>query len=271
MTATDPRVGSERARWRHSADRPLRIVERNLVVARQTWVSQLGGLLEPFLFLFSIGVGVGALVDGVQGPGGVEIPYRTFVAPALLASAAMNTAVFQSTIEFFARIKWLNTYDAMLATPITVGDVLAGEMSWILLRVFVNAGAFTLTMAAMGLLESWWAVLLVPVAVLVGFAFAGLGFLAASVMRTWLDFDFVFLATVPLFLFSASFFPLEQYPEGVGWVVRFTPLYHGVRLCRDLALGSVGWSALVAVAYLGLMGAGALAVAQIRLRRVLQP
>lgn len=251
--------------------RPWRVVERNAHVARQSWITQIASLAEPFLFLFSIGVGVGALVSGVEGPDGALVPYRTFVAPALLASAAMNTAVFSAAIDFFAKFKWIQTYDAMLATPITTGDVLHGELLWVLARIAVNSAAFIVTMAALGLLESPWAVLLLPTAVLVAFAFAGAGFLAATHLRSWLDFDLVQLGLIPLFLFSASFFPISQYPEGLAWVVRLTPLYHGVDLCRDLALGAVDWTALVSVAYLTVMGFATMRAADRRLTIMLQP
>ena len=256
---------------RTSIGRPWRVVERNAHVARQSWFTHVAALAEPFLFLFSIGVGVGALVSGVEGPGGTEVPYRTFVAPALLASAAMNSAVFSTAIDFFAKFKWIQTYDAMLATPITTADVLHGELLWVVLRIGVNSSAFIVTMAALGLLESAWALLLLPAAILVAFAFGSAGFLAATYLRTWLDFDLVQLALIPLFLFSASFFPLTQYPDGLAWVVRLTPLYHGVDLCRDLALGTIDWTALVSIAYLAAMGAIAMHLAERRVASLLQP
>ena len=123
----------------------------------------------------------------------------------------------------------------------------------------------------MGLVESWWGLLLAPTALLVAFAFCGAGFLAATYLRSWLDWDLVYLAIIPLFLFSASFFPLSQYPDAVAWIVRCTPLYHGVDLCRDLALGTVGWTALISIAYLTAMGLATVAAANHRLKPMLTP
>lgn len=254
-----------------SWSRPVRVLERNVRVWRTHWYGPLLGVFEPFLFLFSIGVGVGELVGLIEGPGGLAVEYRTFVAPALLASSAMNTAVFGTAFDFFAKYKWMKTYDAMLATPITPFDVIRGELAWVLVRLGIGSAAFVVTMAAMGLIESWWGVLLVPAALLVGSAFAGAGFATATVLRSWTDFDLIYLAIVPMFLFSASFFPLSEYPQAVQWLVRLTPLYHGVDLCRDLALGAVGASALVSVAYLAVMAIGTLQVASRRLQTMLQP
>ena len=156
--------------------RSARVLERNVRVWRTHWYGPVLGLLEPFLFLFSFGIGIGELVDVIDGPGGITVDYRTFVAPALLASAAMNTAVFATAFDFFVKYKWVQTYDAMLATPITTRDVIWGELAWIIVRIALSAVAFVVTMAAMGLIESWWGFLLVPTALLVGAAFAGAGF-----------------------------------------------------------------------------------------------
>ena len=126
-------------------------------------------------------------------------------------------------------------------------------------------------MLVFGLVESWWAVLAAPVAVLIGFAFAGAGLAATTCMRSFLDFDYVNLAIVPLFLFSATFFPLSQYPAALEAIVRVTPLYQGVVLERSLVLGDVHWSLLLNAAYLAVMGAVGLRIAGRRLGRLLQP
>lgn len=249
----------------------LRVFERNAVLARHYWPVLLGRLLEPFLFLFSIGVGVGALVDGVTGPDGSVIDYRSFVAPAMIATSAMNSGIFGAGIDFYAKFKWVRSYESMLATPISVGDIIRGELLWIMAVITVQSCAFVLTMLAFGLVGSWWAILLVPTALLVVFTFAAAGFLAASYLRSWLDFDYISLAIVPLYLFSGSFFPLDRYPGAIADVVRFTPLYHGVDLARDLTFGSVGISSLVSVAYLLVLGLVLLRFAERRLITMLRP
>jgi lipooligosaccharide transport system permease protein len=235
------------------------------------WYVFLTGFFEPLLYLLSIGVGVGALVGRLPGPGGRPVTYEAFVAPGLLAAAAMNGSVFDTTFNFFVKYKYAGTYDAMLATPLGVGDVALGEVGWALLRGTVYAAAFLLTMAALGLVASPWGALAVPAAVLIGYGFAGLGLAATTWMRSFVDFDFVNLALVPLFLFSATFFPLSRYPNGVAWVVRLTPLYQGVNLERSLVLGDVRWTLLVPAVYLGALGWGGVRVASARLARLLQP
>jgi lipooligosaccharide transport system permease protein len=250
---------------------PLRIVERNLVLARHGWLIYLSRLLEPFLFLFAIGVGVGALVDGLVGPNGEVVDYRAFVAPAMIATSAMNTAVFAAAFDFFAKYKWVRSYESMLATPITVLDIIRGELFWIFVTLTMQGTAFVVTMVALGLVESWWGVLLVPASLLVAYAFASAAFVAASFLRSWLDFDYVLLAIVPMFLFSGSFFPLDRYPDAIARVVAFTPLYHGVDLTRDLAFGTVDAFSLVSVAYLVTMGVLCSRIADRRLTTKLQP
>ena len=222
------------------------------------------------LFLLSIGIGVGKLV-GKLPVGGHSFDYKEFVAPGLLAAAAMNGALLDTTFNFFVKYKYSHTYDAILATPVGTGDVATGEVTWALLRGAIYSTAFLATMLVFGLVPSWWAVLVVPVAVLIGFAFAGAGLAATTYMRSWVDFDYVTLALIPLFLFSATFFPLTRYPAGLQAVIRFTPLYQGVVLVRSLVLGDVHWTLVGHAVYLFLMGAIGLRIAARRIGRLLQP
>ena len=249
----------------------MRVVERNTLAYRRMWLAFVTGLVEPLLYLLSIGIGVGGLVGKVPGPGGQPIPYDQFVAPGLLAAAAMNGAVFDTTFNFFFKFKYAHTFDAMLATPLEVGDVARGELLWALLRGSIYSAVFLVTMLIMGLVGSWWALLALPAAVLIGFAFAGAGIAATTFMRSWTDFDFVNLALIPMFLFSATFFPLSQYPTGLQWVVRCTPLYQGVALERGLTIGQLTWTMLVNVAYLAVLGTVGLQIATRRLKALLQP
>lgn len=248
--------------------RPLLLVERNLMVYRRTWVILASGLFEPLFYLLSIGVGIGKLVGHVHG-GGHVVTYTEFVAPGLMAASAMNGAIYDSTFNMFFKLKYAKTYEAVLATPLGIADVAKGEVTWALLRGTVYAAVFLMVMAAMGLVASWWAVLALPAAVLIGFAFAAVGIAATSYMTSWQDFDLVQLAILPLFLFSATFYPLSTYPVGLQWIVRFTPLYHGVALLRELTLGGVGAATLIHVIYLGAMGVLGMRVAIRRLGRLL--
>ena len=250
---------------------PVRVLERNVLAYRRSWLIFVAGFLEPLLFLLAIGIGVGELAGDVTGPSGQPISYRLFVAPGLLAISAMNGVVFDATFNFFFKFKYAHTYDAMLATPVGVRDVTRGELSWTLVRSGIYATGLLVTMLALGLVESWWAVLAVPAALLIGFGFAGVGFAATTFMRSFVDFDFINVAILPLFLFSGTFFPLSQYPGVLEAIVRITPLYQGVAIERALVLGDLDWTLLLHAAYLAAMGVIGMRVATRRMSRLLQP
>ena len=247
---------------------PRAIIERNLVLVRRNWKPFLSVFAEPFVWLFSIGVGVGALVDGFE-VGGRSLGYQEFVAPAMLAAVAANGAIIDTTFNVFFKLRYDKTYEAMIATPLTPFDIVRGDLTWALLRGSVYSATFLLAMAAMGMLSSPWAVLALPAASLIGFAFGGVGFALTTFMRSWQDFEFVTLAVMPLVLFSATFFPLSAYPEAVRWVVEVTPLYRAVVLVRELCTGLVTWSSAVSVGYLVVMGLVGLRVAARRVDRIL--
>jgi lipooligosaccharide transport system permease protein len=242
----------------------LFLVERHALVYRHTWLVFVSGVVEPLFYLLSIGVGLGQLVGSVQG-----ISYAAFVAPALLASASMNGALFDSTFNVFFRLKYEKLYDAALATPMRAGDVALGEISWALLRGALYAVAFMAVMAAMGLVYSWWALAALPAAVLTGFAFAAAGMACTTYMRSWQDFEFVTLATLPMFLFSTTFYPLSVYPRPLQFVVECTPLYQSVVMLRDLTLGTVSPAILWHAAYLAVLGVAGLLVAGRRIGKLL--
>jgi lipooligosaccharide transport system permease protein len=245
------------------------LIERHARVYRHTWLVLVSGVFEPLFYLLSIGVGIGHLVGGVTGPGGQVVGYTSFVAPALLATAAMNGAIYDSTFNVFFRLKYAKFYDAALATPMHPGDIALGEIGWALIRGGLYAVAFMGVMLALGLVHSAWAVADVPVALLIGFGSAAAGMAATTFMRSWQDFEFITLATLPMFLLSATFYPLSVYPRPVQIVVECTPLYQGVALMRGLTLGVVGPGLLWHVAYLALMGLAGLWVASGRISRLL--
>jgi len=244
------------------------LIERNLLVYRRTWMVIVSGFFEPLFYLLSIGLGLGALIGAVPF-GGQEVPYTAFVAPALMASSAMNGAIYDSTMNVFYKLREARTYDAILATPIGVGDVALGEIGWALIRGAIYATMFLLVMFVLGFVRSPLAILALPAAILIGFAFAGVGMAATTFMRTWQDMDMVQMVILPLFLFSATFYPIETYPDAVRILVQLTPLYHGVDLIRSLTTGIVGPGILVHVAYLAIMGLVGLAITSRRLERLL--
>ena len=241
---------------------------RNYIAYRGAWWLFVTGFLEPVFYLFSIGVGVGQLVTGFEFNGEV-IPYAEFVAPGMLAASAMNGALLDSTFNFFFKLKYNKLFDQMLATPLTTTDVARGELTWSLLRGGIYSLAFLIVMVAMGLVGSWWAVLAVPAALLIGFAFGGACMALTTYMRSWQDFDYVTLGTLPLFLFSATFFPITAFPTWLQWVVELTPLYRGVVLVRELTTGVLTWGSAVSVVYLLAMGLLGLAVVGRRLDKLL--
>ena len=249
--------------------RSFRLIERNLYVYRHGWLIILSGFFEPLFYLLSIGFGLGALVGTIPGPGGEPISYQLFVAPALLASSSMNGAIAESTFNFFFKLNYNKTFTSILSTPLGSGDVAVGELAWALIRGALYAIGFMVVMVVLGLVVSPWVVLAVPAALLVGFAFGAVGMAATSFMKTWQDFDLIQLVVLPLFLFSATFYPIETYPDALRVVVQLTPLYQGVDLIRSLTVGAISPILWVHVAYLLVMGVIGLLVVSRRLDKLL--
>ncbi len=247
----------------------VHLIERHARVYRHVWLVLVSGVFEPLFYLLSIGVGLGKLVGTVAGPGGHPVGFASFVAPALLATSAMNGAILDSTFNVFFRLKYAKFYDAALATPMRPGDIALGEIGWSLIRGGLYAVAFMVVMLALGLVHSAWAVADVPVALLVGFGSAAVGMTATTFMRSWQDFEYIMLVTLPMFLFSSTFYPLSVYPRPIQILVECTPLYQGVALMRGLTLGVVGPALLWHAAYLAVMGLAGLYVAGRRIGRLL--
>ena len=232
----------------------LRLIERHARAYGRAWLVFVSGIFEPLFNQLAVGLGLGVLVGKVPGPGGQPIPYREFVAPGLLAVSSMNGAMYDSTFNVFFRLKYAKLYNAVLATPMRPSQVALGEIGWALLRGTIYAMAFTLVMVGLNLVRSPWAVLDIPVAVLIGFAFAAIGMTGTTFMKSWQDFDYVILASMPLFLFSATFYPLSIYPRPAQVIIACTPLYQGVVMLRDLTVGVVGPDLLWRAAYLAALG-----------------
>lgn len=245
------------------------LVERNVRSYKHFWVTVVSGFFEPVFYLFAMGIGLGALIGRIDTGGGVMVDYAVFVAPALLAASAMNGAVLESTINVFFRLRYAKLYDSILATRLGPRDVAVGEIASALLRGLLYSVAFLGVAAAAGHVQTWWAVLAVPAASLIGFAFASVGMAVGTFMRTVHHLDYVQLAIMPMFLLSATFFPLERYPDGAQWLVQLTPLYHGVALVRNLMLDNVSAGMLVNVAYLATMGLVGVYFAARRVERLL--
>jgi lipooligosaccharide transport system permease protein len=247
------------------------LVRRNALVYRHAWRGSLFfSFLQPLLFLLALGVGLGGLIDAQGGlPGG--LPFLHFLAPGLLAATCMQTASFESSFPIAGKMTWRRNYEAIVATPMGVTDVVLGELLWVGVRLTMVAAVFLGVLAIFGVPRSPMALLAVPAAVLTGLAFA------APIMAYagWIDSSATFNAMfrfviTPLFLFSGVFFPVSRLPEALQAAAWATPLFHGVELTRALVLDAPFSPAWIAhVAYLLALMAAGLAAARRTFRRKL--
>ncbi|WP_333771725.1 ABC transporter permease [Streptomyces sp. IBSBF 2435] len=250
---------------------PAALVERNLVIYRHTWYLLLAEIFEPVLYLLSMGLGIGALVGHVPGLGDPSVGYVDFVAPALLATAAMNGAMNETTFNIYGKLRMLHTYDSVLATPLRIRDVALGEVAWALLRGTAVTVVFGAAVAAFGLVHSLWALLILPGALLIAFAFAATGLAVVTYVRSWQDFQLIQLVMLPMFLFATTFYPLGVYARPVQIAVECLPLYQSIELIREPSLGVMDAGVGFAALYLLAFGSAALVVALRRLERTLVP
>ena len=255
---------------RDSGQRVGSVVGRNMATLSSAyWIVMVSGFVEPVLYLFSIGIGVGRLIGDLPLPDGRSVPYAQFVAPAMLAASAMAGALSETTFNFFGKMKYMRLYDGMLATPIRPMEVALGELAWAMLRGTVYSAAFLVLMAALDLTTWPRAAAAFPAAVLVGFAFGGLGMAISTCLRSWQEFDLIVAVQFALFLFSGTFVPAERYPAVVRWVIEVTPLYRSVDLIRGISTGVAAWTQVVDVIYLLVLLAAGLWVAGRRMERLL--
>ena len=231
----------------------IRVWQRNFVVYRKTWkIGFLPPLLEPLFYLAAFGVGLGVMVGRVKYAQ-ENIPYTTFIAPALIAVNIMQSAFFETTFASFVRMFYQKTFDGMLATPLSVDEVITGEILWGATKSTIGTVLMMLVISAFGLLHYPDALLLVPIAFLGGLAFACAGMICTAIVPTIEVFNLpVFLFITPMFLFSGTFFPLSNLPAWAQVVAQTLPLTHLVELCRGVSLG--GWHSglLFSLLYLSL-------------------
>ena len=229
-----------------------------LTVYRRIWRSSIwSSVLGPICYIGALGLGLGTLVDrhSLASLGGVS--YLAFVAPAILASGAMQTAMGEASYPVFGSLKWNRIYIGAQASPLRPADIFRGHLMFMTMRIAMNAAVFTVFMCAFGAAESAWVVLAWPVAVLTGLAFAAPIAAWAITVRTETSFAYMFrFGMMPLMLFSGTFFPISQLPDWLRLLAYATPLWHGVSLCRALSLGHVDPAqALGDVAYLTVLAA----------------
>ncbi|MEZ0446415.1 ABC transporter permease [Cellulomonas sp. ICMP 17802] len=243
------------------------VVARGLKATKSSsGVVVLSGFFEPVFFLFAMGVGLGSYIGDVELPGGGSVSYAAFIAPALLAVSAMNGAVYDSTWNVFFKMHFGKLYDAMLATSLGPLDVAFGEITYALLRGGVYAIGFLTVMQVMGLNLAWSAALAIPAVLLVAFGFASVGMAVTSYMKTFQQMDWINFVMLPMFLFSATFYPITVYPGWLQGVIKALPLWHAVELVRGLTLGVLDGSMVVHVAYFVAMIGLGLSFTTVRLR-----
>jgi lipooligosaccharide transport system permease protein len=244
------------------------LIERNLLIYRRSLTPVLSSIVEPVLYLLSIGFGVGALVGKVYG---IDVRYVDYVAPGILATTAMNAAFNQTSFGIFMRIKNDRVYDAIVPTPLSISDIALGEVaSAVISGVFASCG-FVLVMLVLGLVVSPAVLLAIPGSLLVGYAFGGAGLALMTYLRDYPDFQLVQLVMLPMFLFATTFYPLSVYPGWLRPLIQVLPLYQSIQLLREPSLGIFHWDMLVAVLYLLAFGSLGLALATRRLGRKLLP
>jgi lipooligosaccharide transport system permease protein len=216
--------------------------QRNMRAFRSVfWVSMVPTFVGPLILMVSLGLGIGTLVHQVDG-----LTYQQFIAPGLLASSAMLGATYSCTYDCFVRLKYQRVYDAILATPLNIGEIVTGELAWGATRGLFGAGAFLLIISLFGLVKSPLALLTLPLLFLVGLMFAVLGMVFTAVVSDVSLFTHYFTMIVtPLFLFSGIFFPVQNLPAWAEGLIEATPLIHGVRATRYLLNGQLtaqlGW------------------------------
>jgi len=241
---------SGRVGERYYAGHARAVMERSYVAFRSsTWLIILSGFLEPVLYLFSFGYGVGQFIGDIDSGTGTMISYAAFIAPGLLATSAMNGAIYDSTWNVFFKMNESRLYHGMLATSLGPMDVALGEIGWALLRGFIYATGFTIVVAPLGLIPSWWGILAIPAAVLIAFGFASLGMAMTSYFKSYQHLGFINIALLPMFLFSGSFYPLTVFPGWMQGVIKIFPLWHAIELIRGLTLGVLNSGMLTHLAY----------------------
>jgi len=220
------------------------IMERAYIAFKSsTWMIVISGFVEPVLFLLSFGYGLKDLVGDIT-VAGQPVGYVAFIAPALLATSAMNGAIYDSTMNVLFKLKHDRLYHGMLATSLGPMDVALGEISWALLRGLSYSIGFMAIVAPLGLIPSMWGILAIPAAVLIAFGFASFGMAVTSYMKSYQQLEVVNVVLLPMFLFSGSFYPLDVFPEWLQTLIRLFPLAHAIDLVRGLTLGNISWALL---------------------------
>jgi lipooligosaccharide transport system permease protein len=243
------------------------LIERAVYAAKSSnWLVIFSGFFEPVLYLLAFGFGIGQLIGNVTDGQGNAVTYAAFIAPALLATSAMNGAIYDSTWNVFFKMHFGKVYQVMLSSSLGPLDVALGEISWALLRGVMYSIGFLAIVAPLGLITDAWGLLAIPAATLIAFGFSAFGMAITSYMKSFQQMNWVNFFLLPMFLFSGTFFPISVYPQWVQVIVQALPLWQGVELVRALTLGIVHWGLLAHVAYFLVMIVVGMWFTTIRLR-----
>lgn len=249
------------------------LIEHNALATRfssRYWVLVLAGLFEPLFYLFSLGIGVGNLIERDIIHHGQSVGYATYVAPGVLAVSAMSAALGVSVFGFFGKLRHSRIFEAIFATPVRTFEIALGELAWAVLRSALFGTLFLTVLTVMGIVTPLRALACLPGAILVGAAFAATGMAAGTYLRGWQDFELIGMAQTAMLLFSGTFFPVSNLPVVFQWFITATPLYQAIELLRGLALGGSGASLAVHFGYLLAMVLLGLAVTRRRVERTLR-
>ncbi len=234
--------------------RSLTLIERGFKAFKSSnWMVVLSGFVEPVFYLLAFGFGIGQLIGDLEDGKGNLVSYAAFIAPALLATSAMNGAIYDSTWNVFFKMHFGKIYQVMLSSSMGPLDVALGEIFWALLRGVAYSLGFMAIVFPIGLVTNAWGLLAIPAATLVAFGFASLGMAITSYLKSFQQMNWVTFFLLPMFLFSGTFFPVSVYPQWIQTIVQALPLWQGVELIRSLMLGNISASLWSHVIYFAVM------------------
>ncbi len=224
--------------------RAFRVWQRHAKVYTKLYKSSIAlNFVEPVLYLAALGLGLGAYVKEIKG-----VPYVNFIAPGIIASSAMFAATYECSYGTYVRMTYQKTFDAILATPVNVGDLIAGELIWGATKSVLYGTIIMIVISLFGLVASPFVIAVVPFLFLCGLIFAEISLIFTAIVPGIDSFNYFYtLFMTPMFLFSGIFFPIESLPALVGKIAFFTPLYHLVNICRAFAAGAplrASWDAI---------------------------
>ena len=256
-------------RWPLPRIRPgaLAVWRRNILVWRKLLVPAiLMNFGEPLIYLLGLGFGLGRFVGEMSG-----MPYIAFLSSGIIASSAMTTASFEGMYSVFTRMVPQKTYEAILATPLEIDDILAGEMLWCATKSLFSGMAILAVATVLGVVASWQALWVIPVVFLIGLCFAGPALIMSSLAYNYDFFNYYFVLIVtPMYILSGVFYPIESLPAGVQGAVQFLPLTHAVILTRGLVAGAELPQPLLHLAVLMLCAVVSYSIALVLVRKRLQ-